>query len=625
MGMLLSAEDRVSRARAVLERRGVAARDLLSPAIAASWARCLEAGLDPNRPSPPDRVEAATIRRARERAGVLLPLARAEMELLYHQIAGTNFMIAFAAADGMLLDALTDSSFSATASAASIAPGTLWNETRCGTNALGTTAFGNAAITVHGGEHFFSRHGMLTCTAAPVFDSDGSLAGVLDASSDCRSRQQHTRALVGMAAAQIENGLLRERHRGDLLLAFHSRAEYLHTLSAGVLALSGDGRILAANAQARMLLQGLPARRGGYFRDVFQTRLETLLGAARRQERLALRDLAGSTFAVRLENVTPLAAPVIAAPVIAETGPAETGPAEPRPAFVAEDPAIRQAVREVAAAAARRVPILIRGPTGTGKEQLARHAHRASGRAGAFVAVNCAALPETLAEAELFGHSDGAFTGARRGGAPGLIAEADGGTLFLDEIGDMRPGLQSLLLRFLDDWSIRPVGGGRCRAVDVLLVTATHVDLAAAIAAQRFRADLFYRLSAVEVTLAPLAERRDFAAIVTHLLREIGAPGQSMGALSPDVVEALRRRPWPGNIRELRGLLTRLTLTRRADAIRLEDLPAPYGATPPPEEADLRAVLRARVRAVHGETGGNISETARRLGVSRNTVYRAIG
>jgi sigma-54 dependent transcriptional regulator, acetoin dehydrogenase operon transcriptional activator AcoR len=148
------------------------------------------------------------------------------------------------------------------------------------------------------------------------------------------------------------------------------------------------------------------------------------------------------------------------------------------------------------------MPILIRGETGTGKEQLARHAHAASGRTGAFVPVNCAALPESLIEAERFGYADGAFTGARRGGGIGLVKEADGGTLFLDEIGDMPVALQAVLLRLLDDWIVRPVGGVSAK-VDVFLVSATNARLDKTVAEGRFRFDLLYRLNTLEVTLPP--------------------------------------------------------------------------------------------------------------------------
>jgi transcriptional regulator of acetoin/glycerol metabolism len=627
--MLISAEDRLTRARVVLERRGVAAVDLLPQPIAESWTRCLAAGLDPARPPPRTVVDDAKLRDARQRRDLLRRLALCEMENLYHQIAGSNFMIAFAAPDGILLDCITDHSFSAMAGATSIRPGTLWTETSCGTNALGTVVQEGKPIMVHGAEHFFTQFGSLTCTAAPVFDADGRLAGVLDASSDCGSRQQHTSALVSMAATQIENGLFRECHRTDVLIALHSRPEYLHTLSAGLLAVDPGGMVLAANTQARFLLQGLPVTRGRRVEELFRIQFGDLLQASRDNERLRLEDRVGSLFAARLENVRVVRPVTVGASATVPVA-SPLGPPSPRRGFVADDPVVAEALQRLEQAARRKLPLLLCGETGTGKEQFARHAHAASLRRGAFIAVNCAALPETLAEAELFGHADGAFTGARRGGSAGLVAEADGGTLFLDEIGAMKPALQAVLLRLLDDWIVCPVGGGRRRPVDVLLVAAANVDLAAAAATGQFRADLLYRLNTVEIALPPLRLRTDFAAIARFALRRIAPDWR----IDDDAIAALRCLPWFGNIRELNSVLTRLTLAGAGGVIDVrmvsgltgqasaQPSPDTLRGQPPPDT--LREMLQDRIRSVHAETAGNISETARRLHVSRNTVYRAL-
>ena len=610
--MLVSPDDQLAQARTVLEHRGVAPADLLAPAISDSWTRCLQSGLDPRRPPRLGVIDEAALRAARDRAELVRCLALAEMQALYHQIAGSNYLIAFAAPDGVLLDIIADPSFRAAARTASIRPGTLWTEQLCGTNALGTTAAIAQPVTVHGGEHFFASFGGLTCTAAPVFGPDGTLAGTLDASSHCGSRQQHTQALVGMAAAQIENGLFRQHHHARLIVTFHSRAEYLHTLSAGLLALDPDGTLQGANPRARFLLQGLPALPGRHFDDVFRTRFAAVLQGGNSHGHHRLEDRVGSAFVAGLENhrsPAPSRAP-IAGPRLAAV-----------PAFVAEDPAVRAAVRQVEAAARRGLNVLIRGETGTGKEQLARHAHRASGRRGAFVPVNCAALPDSLIEAELFGHADGAFTGARRGGAAGLVCEADGGTLFLDEIGDMKLALQSVLLRLLDDWQVRPVGGGRTRRVDVLLLAATNAAVDTAVAEGRFRADLYYRLDAVGVLLPPLRARQDLSLIARSVLTDI-APDC---VLDQSAVDRLALHDWPGNVRELRNVLTRLSLL--ADRrIAAADVDAVLGLrAAAPVERNLRESMRARIVAAHRDAGGNLSETARRLGVSRNTVYRAIG
>ena len=620
---MLSVRRSTDQARIALDREGVPSPDFLLPEIYDSWMRCIAHGLDARHPPEPEIVMMATLRQEHQRHSLVRGLALAEMHALHLQIAGTNFMIAFASPEGLLLDVVSDHSFQSMSDAASIRPGAIWKESLCGTNGLGMVAHLKRAVTVHGGEHFFPRFSHLTCTAAPVFAPDGSLCGILDASSDCLSRQAHTRALVGMAATQVENGLFREQHRGSIIITLHNRGEYLHTLSAGLLAVDSDGYLLAANRAAQTLLQGLPLAPGRRFSEVFRSRFSSFVDEGRRNERQKLQDEVGSHFIASIEHprqfqfAQTIAKPKPPVPTAIQTE------------FVSADPKIAETVGRVGAAALRKMPILIRGETGTGKEQLARYAHVASRRAGAFVPVNCAALPESLIEAELFGYSEGAFTGARKGGSVGLFREADGGTLFLDEIGDMPVALQAVLLRFLDDWTIRPVGGGS-RVVDVLLVSATNADLSALITKGRFRSDLLYRLNTLEVTLQRLRERTDFADIARHLLR---ATDPEM-RLTDRAIERLARQDWNGNMRELRAILSRLSLNDRgglidddavADVLR-DDNPSDKRPINASEESDanLHEVQRARVRMAYAQCGENISKTARRLGVSRNMIYRAL-
>jgi transcriptional regulator with PAS, ATPase and Fis domain len=210
----------------------------------------------------------------------------------------------------------------------------------------------------------------------------------------------------------------------------------------------------------------------------------------------------------------------------------------------------------VTAAVRLQAPILIRGESGRGKEMVARHDHAVSGRRGAFVLVNCVALPVELFEAELFGDVGGAYTGARREGDVGLIVSADGGTLLLDEIRELGPMVQAALLRFLDDQQVRPVGGHSLRRVDVQLLAATHADLEAEVAARRFRADLFYRLHTVAVSLLPLRQRTDLHEVLDHTVERL----DRQATLSLQARARLAQERWPGNFRELRAVLTRALL-----------------------------------------------------------------
>ena len=295
--------------------------------------------------------------------------------------------------------------------------------------------------------------------------------------------------------------------------------------------------------------------------------------------------------------------------------------------FVTEDPTLLELLDLVDTVARRDVAVLITGESGTGKELVARRLHAKSARAGGpFVAVNCAALPETLAESELFGHEKGAFTGAEAA-RRGRFEEAGGGTLLLDEVGELAPSLQAKLLRSLEERSIRRLGGSADIAVDVRLVAATNRDLAAAVAAGEFCQDLYFRLAVVAVHLPPLRERGgDVPALARHLVAALAArhhlpePEVEAGAMA-----ALQRHGWPGNVRELRNVLERALIVRGGAAIRAEDVepalagavPAGGGGVPLSREVREREALLEALRRAHG----NREEAARLLGVSVRTLY----
>lgn len=622
---MLTRTERTSRARLALERRSVVAEELLPKEISASWQRCLEAGLDPQAIPRTAMLDAAELRRRLDSAGYVYHLARAEMETLYHQIAGSNFMIAYADADGVVLDTLSDDAFGASADGRQILHGSVWTEKVAGTNALGTAAALQQSIIIHGAEHFFSCYRPISCAAAPIRDPAGRVIGLLDASSDCASRQSHTLALVQMAAAHIENGLFGREMRSNLVLGIHPRAEFLGTISAGMIAVDESGIITAVNARAGALLTGLMLAPGTHFEQVFDEPFHRFLSRLGADDRLFLRDALGSAYAVAWVNPGSAflsvrqchSVPQVAAHTrtIQAAQPAAAG-------FVAGDMQVQAAIDLLASAVRLPSPILIYGETGSGKEMLARHVHALSGRQGEFVAINCAAIPEDLFEAELFGYEAGAFTGARKGGYAGLIASADRGTLLLDEIAELPLQLQAALLRFLDDHRIRPVGGNASRKVDVLVLSATNADLSAEVAARRFRADLLYRLDIVQVKLPPLRARSDFAEATRFVLAGI----DSAARVSEAAIARLRTYHWPGNFREMRTVLTRALLAAQDGLIdeKEVDKVLPAETAVAGQTSSLREKTAEEVLRVFRDTGGNVSVTASRLSISRNTVYRYI-
>jgi DNA-binding NtrC family response regulator len=293
--------------------------------------------------------------------------------------------------------------------------------------------------------------------------------------------------------------------------------------------------------------------------------------------------------------------------------------------MVGQSPAMQEVYRLIQRAGPSDKAILIQGESGTGKELVARALHRHSKRAEKpMVVINCAALPETLLESELFGHEKGSFTGAI-GAKPGLFEVADGGTLFVDEIGELPGPLQAKLLRVLEDGSLRRIGSVQERRVNVRLLAATNRNLAKEVAANRFREDLFYRINVMSLELPPLRERTgDVPLLVRHFLG-------TTWEIAPEAVESLERYPWPGNVRQLINALERAKILCDSETITLRDLPRDVLAPPesPPASDcplaasdDLAAIQRSKVVEVLRREGGNKSKAARALGIDRRKLYR---
>ncbi len=310
-----------------------------------------------------------------------------------------------------------------------------------------------------------------------------------------------------------------------------------------------------------------------------------------------------------------------------------------RPWVIGDSPAMREIERLVARLAASKASVLIQGESGTGKEVIARALYRQSDRAdGPFVAINCAAIPDTLLESELFGHERGAFTDAKRQ-KKGLLETADGGTLFLDEIGSMRPDLQAKLLRVLETESFRRVGGERDIQVDIRVVSASNRDLRAAMDSGEFREDLYYRLKVVAIEVPPLRDRPGDVdpMVLTFLAEYAEAMGKNVTGVSEEAMELLRRYDWPGNVRELRNVMERAVILCDGDEIQPAHLPgeivtdraflplAPsLEATLDDAGIDLKGTVaefeRRMIAQALERTGGNQSEAARLLGVTRDVL-----
>ncbi|WP_419737469.1 sigma-54-dependent Fis family transcriptional regulator [Pseudomonas sp. COR18] len=602
------------------------------PSIARSWLRCLEDyHLDPSLSIAPTVLEHGRLLESRERLRQVLQIAGNEMTSLHQQLSGAGHAVLLTDARGVILNCVTAPSERKIFERAGLWLGADWSEACEGTNGIGTCVVERQALTIHQDEHFRGRHTGLTCSASPVFDPQGELLAVLDVSSArpdvSRQSQFHTMALVNLSAKMIESCYFLRHYDQHWLLRFHLQAESVGLFSEGLLAFDGEGRICAVNQSALNLLGfGRGGLLGQPVEAFFDCSLDELLGRASTQASASwpLRTRDGrSLFAVLRGQPRSVPRPLVPAAVaVGRVAAAD---------ICLDDETLQSDFRKALRVFERDVPLLINGETGSGKEAFAKAVHQSSQRADKpFVALNCAAIPESLIESELFGYRGGSFTGARKEGMRGKLQQADGGTLFLDEIGDMPLALQTRLLRVLEDRQVVPIGG-EPEAVNVRIISATHRHLLERVQDGGFREDLYYRLNGLEIALPALRERSDKSRLLDFLLaQEAAGQGVSIDAAAR---QALLGFAWPGNVRQLRTVLRTLVALCEDGRIGVADLPAmirqarplvedvpaePAGAYPL-EDAERLALLHALE-----QQRWHMTNTAGQLGVSRNTLYRKL-
>ncbi len=612
---------------------GQSARDHV---VVQSWLRCVDTHrLDPTRPTEAYIVPDTQLREHREQSERLIAIARSGLETLFRQVTGQNYVLLLANAKGVTVDFLGDPLSMDQLRTAGLYLGSEWSESRTGTCGVGSCIVTGEAMTIHQTDHFDTTHTPLSCTAAPIFDTNGELAAVLDISllrsPQPKVSQNLALHLVTASARRIELANLMAQMHSEWVLRFSRSPEFLDVDPEAAIALDASGRILGTTRGGALLLTqaggvdwrlspspvGQPISR---YLDMSIDDLPSLTRGRPTEERLVFGRSGSALFAHAIEPQ-----PTMGSRALVEAVP------KPISDLSGGDPAMAAMQVRAAKLARTTIPILIHGETGSGKEYLARAIHDCSQRGGPFVAINCAAIPEHLIESELFGHTAGAFTGAAARGRKGLIEGANGGTLFLDEIGDMPYALQSRLLRVIAERELIPVGGTQPRQVDIKIISASHHDLRKLVAEGRFREDLFYRLNAASLTLPAMRERADFEWLLDRLLDQRARLAGRTARLSPAARLALIRHRWPGNIRELANAIDLAVTLCDGEMIQPADLPdfalphtapqapptRPVALRAPSPEEDRAALLDALVTS-----GWNITEAARRLGVDRTTVHR---
>jgi transcriptional regulator of acetoin/glycerol metabolism len=581
----------------------------LTGVVVASWQRSLSLGVNPAGRAAPLAAVGERYLALRHRNRDLINASADIFGRIEAMLADSRCMMLLTDPFGIVLETAGDHGTLGAGERIHLVAGGQWNEDAMGTNGIGTAIATGQPAQVHASEHFCEGIKAWTCAAAPIHHPiTGKILGVLDISGPPTTYQRGNLSLAVATARQIETALAEkvQRERARLLEHCLARAPFL--APSELLVLDRAGRVVFANGKPEAFANLPPFEPDQKIED-WVSRLPEPLKTSGNFEPVQMDGRMVGAMIFNRPPVTPK-------PVTITQGAFAN--------IIGASQAIAKMIEHTAQLAERRVALLIQGETGTGKEVLVRAIHAASGPAQPLVVFNCGAASKDLLGAELFGHVRGAFTGALQEGRPGRFELAHGGILCLDEIGELPLDMQPLLLRVLEEGVVYRVGDSHGHKVDVRLIAMTNRNLRREVAAGRFRADLFYRLSVTAIDIPPLRAREgDVALLVAHFNEKLAEKhGTAPLQFTAAALQALNSYAWPGNVRELRNLVEGLLLTG-AREIGPADLPAELAAVPPAHEGmRLEDTARAAMLRAIASCDGNLSEAARQLGVSRSTLHR---
>lgn len=591
-----------------------------------SWDRCRTYGLTHSSEININRPQADVISDIVEANNFLVHTTHTEVLPYYeHILSNTECLIMLADHSGRVLDSWGDQRFMNSERKAMFEQGVAWQERSLGTNAIGTALATGQPVQIERDEHFLKANRFMVGSAAPIYDVNRELVGVIDVSSDAYLPQAHTLGMVKMMTQSVENRLIISMFKDEAFtLTFNTNLDILDSQWSGLIVFNEEGSIISANRRAELLLA----------QDLALLNIESILNISLRElknhpEELPLDLVACNKF--RIYGM--LKRPNMPKPRELDF----RKQLKPVPqAFTLEsinlgDSKLKRAIDQASRVIEKDIPILIHGETGVGKEVFVKALHNSSSRAKMpLVALNCAAIPADLVESELFGYEKGAFTGANNKGSIGLIRKAHKGTLFLDELGDMPHNVQARLLRVLQERQVTPLGSTENYSVDVRLISATHKSLKQSVAIGEFRQDLFYRVSGLNISLPALREREDKQLLFQQVLNHY-SEANIPPLLSASVTKLFGSYSWPGNIRQLVSVLQIAEIMSDGQSIQLMDLPDDFileveeeqrqvedniDDAPPERQDNWLAVFEANDR--------NVSRTAKALNISRNTLYKKL-
>ncbi len=599
-----------------------------------SWERSVVHGVDSS--IAKDAIlEAAVFKQYREQSAALLRELYPTIESLACWLKDSYSIVAVCDPSGFILESVGDPLFLKDTEKIQVQNGACWSEQVRGTNSAGTVIIEKVPLAVVGNEHFLKSNHSIYCAASPIFDKSGHLLAVLDISGSAERYHPSLLGIVDLAARTFEDWLLIRKAERQTIISLTPEQTGKHRL---LLALDEDGVITGANREARAHFHLDNTSLGQVQLANLLSDVEPLLkrhmGAPAAEKTFHLHSV--GTDSPWLASVLIDSRPYVSPAATTTSNLYAKAPGQTKPFSISRytfddiygtDEAFLSSVRLAKRAAATEYTVNITGESGTGKDIISQAIHCASARAKKpFIALNCGAISKSLLESELFGYEAGAFTGAKQTGHPGKIEQAHEGTLFLDEIAELPMEMQVALLRVLQDFTVTRVGGTKSIHVNVRIITATHADLWKKVQEGSFRADLFYRLQGVPIALPPLRERADRLQLARYLLKGIEAElMQSPLWFTPETERLILDYPWPGNVRQLTSALRGAAFLSDCGAIGISCFPD-YILADYPRDTQIDTSLKHTGDRVIMEAlqmnGGNVSQTARMLGIGRNTVYR---
>jgi sigma-54 dependent transcriptional regulator, acetoin dehydrogenase operon transcriptional activator AcoR len=621
-----------------------------------SWQRCFLIGVDPYDTGLHDHLQGDSLAGALQNRERLITVARPFMADLYNIVKGTGFVVVLTNEEGYILELFGDEGADATLMTSNFFIGASWREKVAGTNAIGTALEERKPVQVSGSEHYCRKHHCLTCSAAPIFDPDGNLIGILDISGDYKSAHRHTLGIVVAAAKAIIAQLRIKRKNYQLAAANKKLVSFFNMVSDGVLIVDHDGVVTELNPAAERIFCRKRA-------DLEGKRLYRLLAGDCSTLKTGLNwKKAISEVEILIETGNgPCQCLASAEPIVNEKETVTGSFVTLRPIkavqhlvhrysgysaslqfkdIIGKSRGMQEAIELARLSSQGTSNVLLQGESGTGKEIFAQAIHnRSNGPAAPFIPLNCGAIPRELVGSELFGYENGAFTGASRGGKPGKFELAAGGTLFLDEIGDMPLEQQAVLLRVIQEKQMTRIGGIKVIPVDVRLICATHKNLLEKIREGTFRQDLYYRLNVMSITIPPLRERlEDISPLFQHFLDKLCKDRGQQLTVDRDLMHYLFAYSWPGNVRELQNVVERAANLAINSVVNVHQLPREIvcqgggeGATAAPGQPEpanrQQRLQKRRERERHNLLhllnvhDGNVARVAHELGVSRKTIY----